>query len=276
MCQSKSSTRFDPAGWTRITLNTASPEKRPFVLEAFGQTDTAQGRTSSTQSHGTRVTDVCGRSPEDAKILVKAFLVEGGVQANSRAWHNAMQSENIQRMTHKPEPSSFGGALLTLQSCWSDRRISWCLGGWITCHGNVALACSVSTADLHFTLQVTSLGARALLVHVPAVMAALCSCGLVGQLICHSMEVTSLFPAGCTRSSCIHQRFDALAIWSAELAIAVVFPSVVPHLARPRTFVTVTVILMSCLSLIKLLSFKRMGATDERLRTLQGGRLLKR
>ena len=169
-----------------------------------------------------------------------------------------------------------GGALLTLQSCWSDSRISWCLGGWIKCHGNVALACSVSTADLHFTLQVTSLGARAQLVHVPAVVAALCSCGLLGQLICHSMEITLLFPAGCTRSSCIHQRFDALAIWSAELAIAVVFPSAVPHLARPRTFVTVTVTLMSCLSLIKLLSFKRMGATDERLRTLQGARPLKK
>ena len=91
----------------RITLNTASPEKRPFVLEAFGQTDTAQGLTSSTQSHGTRVTDVSGRSPEDVKILVKAFLVEGGVQANSKAWHNAMQSENIQRKTiaHAQRPN---------------------------------------------------------------------------------------------------------------------------------------------------------------------------
>ena len=32
------------------------------------------------------------------KITVKAFHAEKGVQANSKAWHNAMQSEHVQRM----------------------------------------------------------------------------------------------------------------------------------------------------------------------------------
>ena len=32
------------------------------------------------------------------KIKVKAFLAGKGVQANSKAWHNAMQSEHVQRM----------------------------------------------------------------------------------------------------------------------------------------------------------------------------------
>ena len=30
--------------------------------------------------------------------MVKTFLAERGVQANSKAWHNAKQSEHIQRM----------------------------------------------------------------------------------------------------------------------------------------------------------------------------------
>ena len=34
----------------------------------------------------------------DVKIMVEAFLAEGGVQANSKAWNNAMQGEHIQRM----------------------------------------------------------------------------------------------------------------------------------------------------------------------------------
>ena len=49
-------------------------------------------RTSTTHSHGARSTDVPGRSAEDVKIMVNA------VQANSKAWHNAMQSEHIQHM----------------------------------------------------------------------------------------------------------------------------------------------------------------------------------
>ena len=32
------------------------------------------------------------------KITVRLFLAEKGVQANSKAWHNALQSEHIQRM----------------------------------------------------------------------------------------------------------------------------------------------------------------------------------
>ena len=32
------------------------------------------------------------------KITVKAFLAEKGVQANSKVWHNALQSEHVQRM----------------------------------------------------------------------------------------------------------------------------------------------------------------------------------
>ena len=57
----------------------------------------AQVRTGSAHSHGRRVTDVSGRSSEDAKIMVKAFFAEKGVQANSKAWYNAMQSEHAQR-----------------------------------------------------------------------------------------------------------------------------------------------------------------------------------
>ena len=45
-----------------------------------------------------RGTGVFGSFAEDVKIMVKAFLAERGVQANSKAWHNAMQSEHIQRM----------------------------------------------------------------------------------------------------------------------------------------------------------------------------------
>ena len=59
----------------------------------------AQARTSSAHSHGTRTTNVSGRSSGDVKIMVRAFLAKKGVQANSKAWHNAMQSEHIQRMT---------------------------------------------------------------------------------------------------------------------------------------------------------------------------------
>ena len=58
----------------------------------------AQVRTGSIHSHGTRATSVPGRSAEDVKITVKAFLAEKGMQANSKAWHNAMQSEHVQRV----------------------------------------------------------------------------------------------------------------------------------------------------------------------------------
>ena len=58
----------------------------------------AQVRTVSAHSHGTRATDFSGRSSEDVKITVKAFLAEKGVQANSKAWHHTMQSEHVQRM----------------------------------------------------------------------------------------------------------------------------------------------------------------------------------
>ena len=58
----------------------------------------AQVRTVSAHSHGTRAPVLSGGSSEDVKIKVKAFLAEKGVQAKSKAWHNAMQSEHGQRM----------------------------------------------------------------------------------------------------------------------------------------------------------------------------------
>ena len=58
----------------------------------------AQVRTSTAHGHETRAFRVSGRSAEDVKIMVEAFLAERGVQANSKASHNAMQSEHIQRM----------------------------------------------------------------------------------------------------------------------------------------------------------------------------------
>ena len=58
----------------------------------------AQVRTGSTFSYGKRAASVPGRSAEDVKIIVKTFLAEKGLQANSKAWHNAMQSEHVKRM----------------------------------------------------------------------------------------------------------------------------------------------------------------------------------
>ena len=86
------------ADMKKITLNIVSPEKRLLVPKALDQT--AHG-------HGKRATSVSGRSAEDVKILVKVFLAERGVQANSKAWHNAMQSEHIQRMAiaHAQRPN---------------------------------------------------------------------------------------------------------------------------------------------------------------------------
>ena len=68
----------------------------------------AQIRTSTAHGHGTRAASVSGRCAEDVKIMVMAFLAERGVQANSKAWHNAMQSEHIQRMTIAHEQSEEG------------------------------------------------------------------------------------------------------------------------------------------------------------------------
>ena len=79
-----------------ITLNIVSPEKRLLVLEARGHTEAE--RMSTAHGHGTRATRGSGRSAENVKIMVRAFLAERGVQANSKAWHHAMQSEQIQRM----------------------------------------------------------------------------------------------------------------------------------------------------------------------------------
>ena len=77
----------------RITLNIVSPEKRLLVLE---EAERKYGRAPP-PGHGT-TTDVSKRSAEDVKIMVEAFLTERGVQANSKAWHNAMQSEHKQCM----------------------------------------------------------------------------------------------------------------------------------------------------------------------------------
>ena len=44
----------------------------------------AQVRTSTAHGHGTRATSVSVRFAEDMKIMVKAFLAERGVQANSK------------------------------------------------------------------------------------------------------------------------------------------------------------------------------------------------
>ena len=61
-----------------------------------------QVRTSTAHAHGTRVS---GRSAGD--VMVKAFLDGRGVQAKSKAWHNAMQSEHFrsawQPLTHKDQ-----------------------------------------------------------------------------------------------------------------------------------------------------------------------------
>ena len=54
--------------------------------------------TSATHSRGTRTTSIPGRSSDAVKIMVRAFLAEKRIQANSKAWHNAMQSEHTQRM----------------------------------------------------------------------------------------------------------------------------------------------------------------------------------
>ena len=35
---------------------------------------------------------------KNVTIIVKTFPAEIGVQANSKAWHNAMQSEHVKRM----------------------------------------------------------------------------------------------------------------------------------------------------------------------------------
>ena len=70
----------------RVTGKTAPPFRST-------QSGRAQVRTSSTHIHGTRTTSVPGRSSEDVEIMVRAFLAEKGVQANSKAWHNAMQSK---------------------------------------------------------------------------------------------------------------------------------------------------------------------------------------
>ena len=77
----------------RVTGKTA-----PRTRSTQSSRDRAQARTSATQSHGTRSTSVPGRSSEDVKIMVRTFLAEEGVQASSKAWHNAMQREHIQRM----------------------------------------------------------------------------------------------------------------------------------------------------------------------------------
>ena len=68
----------------RVTLYMVSREKRLLVLEALGQTEAERkcGRAPA-HSHGTRATDLSGRSSEDVKITVEAFLAEKGVQANS-------------------------------------------------------------------------------------------------------------------------------------------------------------------------------------------------
>ena len=65
----------------------------------FRSTRSNRGRvqvwTVSAHSHGTRAADPSGGSSEGVKIKVKAFLAEEGVQENSKAWHNAMQSEHV-------------------------------------------------------------------------------------------------------------------------------------------------------------------------------------
>ena len=74
----------------RVTLNIVSPEKRLLVLKALGQTE-------AERKYG-RAPPTAMETPEDVKIMVKTFFVKRGVQRNSKAWHNAMQSEHTQRM----------------------------------------------------------------------------------------------------------------------------------------------------------------------------------
>ena len=58
----------------------------------------AQVLTSIAHGNGTRGTSVSRSSVEDVTIMLKAFTSERSVQANSKAWHNAMQSDDRQRM----------------------------------------------------------------------------------------------------------------------------------------------------------------------------------
>ena len=81
----------------RITLNNVSPEKRLLVLEALGQTEAVR-KYGPAHCYGTRATRVVEDLLKTKKIMVKAFLAGRGVQANSKACHNAMQSEHMQRM----------------------------------------------------------------------------------------------------------------------------------------------------------------------------------
>ena len=105
-----------------------SPEKRLLAVEALSQTEAARkyGRAPPT-IHGTRAASVSGRCAEDVKIMVMAFLAERGVQANSKAWHNAMQSEHIQRMTIAHEQSEEGA------SATRDRAIELLVSMVVSC-----------------------------------------------------------------------------------------------------------------------------------------------
>ena len=81
------------AYWTQIC-----DEVRFCRLDKTYKADIKRVTLGPTDSCGKSAASVPGRSSEDVKIIVKAFLAEQGVQANRKAWHNAMQSEHVKRM----------------------------------------------------------------------------------------------------------------------------------------------------------------------------------
>ena len=63
------------------------------------QRQSASTDGAPTHSHGTRATDLLGRSPEDVKITVKALFAEKrSAGKTARRGNNAVQSEHVQRI----------------------------------------------------------------------------------------------------------------------------------------------------------------------------------
>ena len=112
----------------RITLNIASPENGcslPRSRSTRSNRGRAQIRTSSTHSHGTRATDVSGRSPEDVKIMVKAFLKEACSQTAWRGTTPCRASTcNVwQSLTHIDQSEGESGRRLSGQGQRCDTRL---------------------------------------------------------------------------------------------------------------------------------------------------------
>ena len=76
---------LDEVRFCRLDTTYKADVKRITLRSTRANKGRAQVRTSSTHSTGTRAPDISGRSLEDLKIKVKAFLVERGKQAARRA-----------------------------------------------------------------------------------------------------------------------------------------------------------------------------------------------